>query len=215
MACTRKSWSLPPNGDRPRHTHHRQSCAMASGRLHPGAIVGRADCMALAPGRRLTLRNSHSPGCWLEPGRSKPARRDDTPCSRARAELAGQARILDQASHRTLRRNWRGQFRRRPGASHRSGGSPAPNATPAAEEPGPPPETDQAATVAAWAIKTAWMRKETEPGDRATTPQMRQAPTPPGTTGPGTPRMSERSGPGPSRAHPVPGLDVRHSVRQN
>jgi hypothetical protein len=34
---------------------------------------------------------------------------------------------------------------------------------------------DQAATVAAWAIKTAWMREETEPGDRATTPQMRQA----------------------------------------
>jgi len=34
---------------------------------------------------------------------------------------------------------------------------------------------EQAATVAAWAIKTAWMREETEPGDRVTTPQMRQA----------------------------------------
>jgi hypothetical protein len=34
---------------------------------------------------------------------------------------------------------------------------------------------DQAATVAAWAIKTAWMREETAPGNRATTPQMRRA----------------------------------------
>ncbi len=34
---------------------------------------------------------------------------------------------------------------------------------------------DQAATVAAWAIKTAWMREETAPGDRATTRQMRRA----------------------------------------
>jgi len=33
----------------------------------------------------------------------------------------------------------------------------------------------QAATVAAWARKTAWMREETAPGDRATTGQMRRA----------------------------------------
>lgn len=35
--------------------------------------------------------------------------------------------------------------------------------------------SDQAATVASWAIKTAWMREESEPGLRATTQEMRQA----------------------------------------
>jgi hypothetical protein len=34
---------------------------------------------------------------------------------------------------------------------------------------------DQATTVASWAIKTAWMREESEPGRRATTQVMRQA----------------------------------------
>jgi hypothetical protein len=33
---------------------------------------------------------------------------------------------------------------------------------------------DQATTVASWAIKTSWMREESEPGRRATTQEMRQ-----------------------------------------
>jgi len=34
---------------------------------------------------------------------------------------------------------------------------------------------DQAATIATWAIKTAWMREESNPGPKATTQEMRQA----------------------------------------
>jgi hypothetical protein len=34
---------------------------------------------------------------------------------------------------------------------------------------------DQATTIASWAVKTSWMREESEPGRRATTLEMRQA----------------------------------------